>query len=78
MNTTRFKVDIVHWDKYPYQIELRQVRNSAEIHDWCMETFGPRHEKYNNPRWASTMLSWPPKIKIRDEKDLNWFLLRWS
>jgi hypothetical protein len=48
-----------------------------EMMDWMVETFGPTaHDGVWTPnmRWYANNA----KFWFRNEKDLNWFILRWS
>ena len=48
----------------------------AEVKEWCTQQFGPR------PRVADAWTRWydnyGDRIFFRDEKDYNWFVLRWG
>lgn len=48
-----------------------------ELEDWCMQAFGPTPEDgiwTPGARWYINN----SKFYFRDEKDMEWFLLRWS
>lgn len=48
-----------------------------ELEDWCGQTFGPTPEDgiwTPGARWYINN----SKFYFRDEKDMEWFLLRWS
>ncbi len=45
-----------------------------EMIAWCSKLFGPRNEKYNNPRWSPA----PFEFRFKNKKDATLFILRWS
>lgn len=47
-----------------------------EVTSWCEQHFGPHP---NNPdAWSRWHHRYSDMIHFRDEKDYNWFVLRWS
>ena len=44
--------------------------------DWCHQTFGEAGNSEENARWEDQL--WFGEVWFRDEKDLNWFVLRWT
>lgn len=47
-----------------------------EVEEWCKEQFGP-HPKYPDA-WSRWVHTYEDQIHFRDEKDYNWFVLRWG
>jgi hypothetical protein len=43
--------------------------------DWCVQTFGAQPE--NPDAWSRWYTSFTT-LRFRDEKDYNWFVLRWA
>lgn len=56
-----------------YAVELPRSASKEELRAWCTETFGPSVSLLDS-RWV--MLEWT--IQFKQEKDRNWFILRWS
>ena len=53
--------------------------SDADYHDvraWCTEQFGPE-DKFPNA-WSRWQHRYEHQIFLRDEKDYNWFVLRWG
>lgn len=47
-----------------------------EVREWCVEQFGPQdHNPDAWSRWTNSMNS---TFRFRDQKDYNWFVLRWG
>jgi hypothetical protein len=47
-----------------------------EVRNWCVEQYGPQdHNPDAWSRWTNNMNS---TFRFRDEKDYNWFVLRWG
>lgn len=47
-----------------------------EVREWCVEQFGPQdHNPDAWTRWTNSMNS---TFRFRDQKDYNWFVLRWG
>jgi hypothetical protein len=42
--------------------------------EWASAQFGPRNDKFNNPRWKTG----PFEFRFKYEKDAMMFMLRWS
>lgn len=57
-----------------YAAHLPYRVSKAEINEWCTETFGPSAGLRGNSRWF--MLEWT--VQFKEEKDRNWFMLRWG
>ena len=47
-----------------------------EVRAWCTEQFGPE-DKFPNA-WSRWQHRYEHQIFLRDEKDYNWFVLRWG
>lgn len=47
-----------------------------EVEEWCTKHFGP-HPKFPDA-WSRWVHKYENKIHFRDEKDYEWFVLRWS
>ena len=50
----------------------------TDVYKWCVENFGHRTNKYNNPRWYGDIRYSSGNFQFRDEKDAAWFMLRWA
>jgi hypothetical protein len=50
-------------------------RDYDAVREWCTQQFGP-HPK-NPDAWSRWWHSYADTIRFRDEKDYQWFLLRW-
>ena len=48
----------------------------SEVEVWCAEQFGPHPKRPD--AWSRWVHKYEDKIHFRDEKDYNWFVLRWS
>jgi hypothetical protein len=48
----------------------------GEVIAWCKEQFGP-HDK-NPDAWSRWNHRYEGKILFRDQKDYNWFVMRWG
>jgi hypothetical protein len=48
----------------------------SEVDEWCKEQFGP-HPKYPDV-WSRWVHTYENQIHFRDQKDYNWFVLRWG
>jgi hypothetical protein len=61
-----------------YTIQPRaSIRNWFDMENWCIETFGPTPKDgvwTPNARWYANNA----KFWFREQKDLEWFLLKWS
>jgi len=47
--------------------------SKVEVNEWCTESFGPS-VGLTNSRWC--MLEWT--VQFKEEKDRNWFVLKWE
>lgn len=47
-----------------------------EVLEWCKQQFGP-HPR-NPDAWSRWCNNYSERIHFRDEKDYQWFLLRWG
>lgn len=47
-----------------------------EVEAWCAEQFGPHPKRPD--AWSRWQHTYENKIHFRDEKDYNWFVLRWG
>ena len=52
------------------------IADYTDVVHWCTEHFGP-HPMYPDA-WSRWEHRYENKIHFRDEKDYNWFVLRWS
>ncbi len=50
--------------------------NYKEVRAWCTEQFGP--EPKFPDAWSRWQHRYAHQIHFRDEKDYNWFVLRWG
>ena len=68
---SKYKFSRAKWYEADHRYE-----DYEEVIAWCTEHFGPR-PRYPDAwtRWADIYID---KIRFRDEKDYNWFVLRWS
>ena len=67
----KYKFSRAKW----YVAEYNWV-NQVEVVEWCTEQFGPHPE--NPDAWSRWNHKWQDRIQFRDERDYNWFILRWS
>lgn len=51
-------------------------RDYMAVREWCVEMFGPE-DKFPNA-WSRWQHRYEHRIFLRDEKDYNWFVLRWG
>ncbi len=53
-------------------------RSYREIVEWCLKTFGPAgwHDDIPQARWKDDIFY--GEVYFSHEKDLSWFVLRWS
>lgn len=61
---------------YEVHMMFKSYAPIQERIDWCVETFGPPPK--NPDAWTRWYLSGLTKLKFRDSKDYEWFMLRWS
>lgn len=50
--------------------------NQAEVLEWCRQQFGPHPQ--NPDAWSRWCNHYSERVHFRDEKDYNWFVLRWG
>lgn len=50
--------------------------NQVEVVEWCTEQFGPHPE--HPDAWSRWHHKWQDRIQFRDERDYQWFVLRWG
>ena len=67
----KYKFSRAKW----YVAEYNWV-NQVEVVEWCTEQFGPHPE--NPDAWSRWNHKWQDRIQFRDEREYNWFILRWS
>lgn len=48
----------------------------TEVMLWCAEQFGPHPRQHD--AWSRWWDRYEGKVHFRDEKDYNWFVLRWG
>ena len=73
MSKPKYKFSRAKW----YTADLMTMNQDLfKVHEWCTEQFGP-HDRYPNAwsRWVGGIMG---NIKFRDEKDYQWFILKWS
>lgn len=70
-NKNKYKFSRAKW----YEAEFDD-KYYFEVDKWCEEQFGP-HPK-NPDAWCRWVHRDTYRIHFRDEKDYNWFMLRWS
>jgi hypothetical protein len=51
-------------------------KHHFEVLEWCTQQFGPYPALPD--AWSRWVNMYSEKIHFRDEKDYNWFVLRWS
>lgn len=51
-------------------------KNYFEVEAWCSQQFGPHPARPD--AWSRWVHKYSEKIHFRDEKDYQWFLLRWG
>ena len=57
-----------------YAARLPYGVSNEEVNEWCTETFGPSAGLTSNSRWVMLYYT----IQFKEEKDRNWFILRWE
>jgi hypothetical protein len=57
-----------------YAARLPHSVSKVEVNEWCTETFGPSAGLTSNSRWFMLYYT----IQFNEEKDRNWFILRWG
>jgi hypothetical protein len=69
----KYKFSRAKW----YEADLWNSHHDlSEVRAWCSEHFGPQDRDPNAwSRWINYMNS---TFKFRDERDYNWFVLRWG
>ena len=50
--------------------------HQSEVLEWCKQQFGPHPQ--NPDAWSRWKNHFSERIHFRDEKDYQWFLLRWG
>ena len=50
--------------------------HQGEVYEWCTQQFGP-HPMYPDA-WSRWYNKYSEKIHFRDEKDYEWFVLKWQ
>lgn len=71
MNKAKYKFSRAKWHEADYN-----WANYADVINWCHEQFGPH--PINPDAWSRWNDKYNGKIFFRDEKDYNWFALRWK
>ena len=51
-------------------------KHHFEVLEWCTQQFGPYPARPD--AWSRWVNMYSERIHFRDEKDYNWFVLRWS
>lgn len=61
-----------------YVAAFTTPKNYYEIAEWCHQIFGPSglNSLTHQTRWQDEIFY--GEVYFRDEKDLEWFVLRWS
>ena len=68
---SKYKFSRAKW----YEADHRN-EDYEEVVAWCTEQFGPRPRRPDAwTRWVDIHID---RIRFRDEKDYNWFVLRWG
>ena len=60
--------------------EAKLPKDGQGAHNWCIENFGPE-PKYPDAwsRWTNRWTNnYNSTFRFRDQKDYNWFILRWG
>ena len=50
--------------------------NYTEVVNWCIKHFGPHPRRPD--AWSRWVHTYESRIQFRDEKDFQWFVLRWG
>lgn len=50
--------------------------HKGEVLEWCRQQFGPH--PLNPDAWSRWVNKYSEKIHFRDERDYQWFVLRWG
>ena len=74
MKNSKYQFSRAKW--YEVHMMFKSYAPIQERIDWCVETFGPLPK--NPDAWTRWYLSGLTKLKFRDSKDYEWFMLRWS
>lgn len=70
-NPLKYKFSRAKW----YVAEF-DTKYYLEVDEWCAQQFGPHP---NCPdAWSRWVHKYEDKIHFRDEKDYQWFVLRWG
>jgi hypothetical protein len=67
----KYKFSRANW----YVAEFDWVHH-GEVLEWCAQQFGPHPARPD--AWSRWYNKYSEKIHFRDEKDYQWFLLRWG
>jgi hypothetical protein len=68
---SKYKFSRAKWYEADHRFE-----DYEEVMAWCTEHFGPRPRRPDAwTRWCDIHID---RIRFRDEKDYNWFVLRWG
>ena len=59
-----------------YWYEAKLPRDGQGAFNWCVENFGA--EPKNPDAWSRWYLNVERRFRFRDEKDYQWFVLRWG
>lgn len=57
---------------------LAHSKDLTKVNTWCWNTFGERGEPYDGPGIPHRWYQQKGVFWFRDEKDFEWFLLRWN
>lgn len=72
-NRSKYKFSRSMW----YTVNISVYAEYVETIKWCEENFGPLPK--NPDAWSRWFTDgWRNRIFFRDEKDYNWYMLRWS
>ncbi len=70
---SKYRFSRAKW--YEVKLFFKSYDPIQERLDWCEKTFGPQPK--NPDAWSRWYTSFTT-LRFRDQKDYNWFMLRWS
>lgn len=77
-----FTIRYDHMPKSKYQFSRKWHQAEFDLKDyfavdaWCSQQFGPHPARPD--AWSRWWHKYETSILFRDEKDYNWFVLRWG
>lgn len=63
---------------FPYEVDITfnySAPYMTGINNWCEEQFGKEYDRW---MWEVSPVSQARRYHFTNEKDLSWFILRWS